>query len=268
MTERRDIHSAELEGDVLLLTLGRPERRNALSVDTVSELADRIEDAGTARTIILTGEGSTFCSGGDLASLSTLAEQGSLSVADGIYGSFHRLVKTLAGAPPVVGAINGPALGAGLDLALCCDLRVAGRSATFASSWIGMGLVPGMGGAWGLGAAIGSTRAAEMLLLGRRVDVDTALSWGLVNEVTDDAELSDRAVAVARRLAELPAAALLRTKQSLRRSLATGFDDELTILGATQGTLLTHTDFRERAEQFLSSAAGNRTEERTVVEQS
>ena len=244
----------ERRGPSVWLTLDRPDRRNALTPALAGELADAVAEAGDdpgTRAVVLTGAGSAFCSGGDLVALSAVAEGGARAVTDVVYGQFHRLVRTLAGVPvPVIAAVNGPALGAGLDLALCCDLRLASGNAVFASSWINAGLVPGMGGAHLLTHAVGSTRAAEMALTGRRIDAEQALAWGLVGEVAGPDRLYDRADAAVAGLAALSRPALESSKASLRRALGPGFEHELAVLGAVQGGLLTGQDFRDATARF------------------
>lgn len=242
------------DGPVLTLTLARPERRNALTVELVAGLADRVgqsRDEAGVRVIVLRGGPPVFCAGGDLVDLGAVAERGPLAVTDVVYRHFQRLVVALGTARvPVIAAIDGAALGAGLDLALACDLRIASTRASFASSWIGVGLVPGMGGAHLLAHAIGTTRAREMVLLGDRVDSRTALDWGLVNRVVEPDAFAAEVAALAARIVELPPAALERSKASLYRSGAAGLDAELATLGAVQGALLTGPEFRERTARF------------------
>lgn len=230
-----------------VVTIDRPERRNALTVGVVDGLVDAVRGAEAAgvRAVVLTGTPPAFCAGGDLPSLSALAQQGSAVATDAIYRSFHGVVRALRDSPlPVIAAVSGPAFGAGLDLALCCDLRVAGTDARFESTWIKAGLVPGMGGAHHLPNLIGGARAAQMLLAARRVDAPTALDWGLVSEVVED-DVVERAEQIAEQMADLPKLALARTKASLRRALAHGLDDELAVLGAQQGQLLISEEFLE-----------------------
>ncbi|HEY0538176.1 MAG TPA: enoyl-CoA hydratase-related protein [Actinoallomurus sp.] len=244
---------SERRQDALVLTLNRPRRRNALTVDLVATLADHIAAAPAdgVRAVIITGSAPAFCAGGDLADLSGVAEEGALAVSETIYGRFHRLVRTIGSVPvPVIAAINGPALGAGLDLALVCDLRIAATDAVLASSWIAVGLVPGMGGASYLTRLAGGTRAAELVLTGRRIDAATAYGWGLLNEVVEPETLLDRARELADELAALPGPALARSKAALRRSLDAGMESELAALGAVQGTLLTSEDFVQRSAPF------------------
>jgi 2-(1,2-epoxy-1,2-dihydrophenyl)acetyl-CoA isomerase len=150
----------------------------------------------------------------------------------------------------VIAAVNGPALGAGLDLAAVCDLRIAAAGATFASSWIGVGLVPGMGGALWLTRLLGSARAAEMVLTGRRIDAVTAERWNLVNAVVPDGLERERASEWAEELAALPPVALARSKQALRRAITAGADAELVALGSVQAGLLTGREFAERTARF------------------
>jgi 2-(1,2-epoxy-1,2-dihydrophenyl)acetyl-CoA isomerase len=241
------------EGETLVLTLDRPERRNASTVALVSALADAVGAAAAegARTVLLTGAPPVFCAGGDLTDLSAVAERGALAVSETIYGQFHRLVRTMGEVPvPVVAAVNGAALGAGLDLAAVCDLRIASADATFASSWIGVGLVPGMGGATWLTRLLGGARAAELVLTGRRIDAVTAERWNLVNEVVEADALLDRGLGLCADLAALPPVALARSKAALRRTLAGGMEGELAALGAVQGSLLTGPEFAERAARF------------------
>jgi 2-(1,2-epoxy-1,2-dihydrophenyl)acetyl-CoA isomerase len=241
------------EGAVSILTIDRPARRNALTVGLVAALADAVAAApgeGT-RVVVVTGSPPTFCAGGDLTDLSAVAERGALAVSETIYGQFHRLVRTISGVGiPVIAAVNGPALGAGLDLAAVCDLRLASEDASFASSWIAMGLVPGMGGALWLTRLLGGAGAAELVLTGRRIDAATAERWNLVNEVVPADRLHQRALEIAAELSALPATALARSKAALRRGLSEGAEAELAALGAIQGGLLTGREFADRAARF------------------
>ncbi|MRJ77270.1 enoyl-CoA hydratase [Aeromicrobium sp. SMF47] len=252
-----DVLLSERFGSTLWLTLNRPERRNALTVDLVRQLADAIGGCDAeVRCIVLTGSGSAFCAGGDLTDLSAVAEGGARVVTDVIYSQFQRLVRALAEAPcPVIAAVNGPALGAGLDLAMACDLRVSSTEAVFASSWIGVGLVPGMGGAHLLSRAIGTARATEMVLMGERVSPQTALEWGLVNKLVAAGELRTTVDAMTDHIGSLSAAAIKSSKESLQRAMSLGFEQELAILGATQGGLLTGQEFRDATARFRKKDA-------------
>ncbi len=246
MADEAEILSIDRNDATLVLRLNRPRRRNALTVELVRALGDAIESRDEdVRAIVITGAPPAFCAGGDLPDLAGIAEGGALAVAEVIYGNFHRLVRAITGADvPVIAAINGPAMGAGLDLAMACDLRVASSDAVLASSWINVGLVPGMGGAFLLARALGGTRAAEVLLLGEPIPAERAETLGLVNRVVAPDGLLEAALGLASELAKRPAVALARTKASLRRALDAGLTDELATVGATQGGLLTGPDFQ------------------------
>jgi len=253
MAESPSILLSERNDTTLVLTLNRPERRNALTVELVRRLSDAIESRpADVRAIVITGAAPAFCAGGDLPDLSRVAEEGgSLAVSDVIYSNFHRLVRAITGSSvPVVAAINGPAMGAGLDLAMACDLRLASADAVLASSWINAGLVPGMGGAFLLARAIGGTRAAELLLLGDRIPADRAEALGLLNRVVPADDLLIEAQGLAAELAKRSSVALARTKASLRRALDVGLAEELATMGAIQGGLLTGPDFLAVVERM------------------
>jgi 2-(1,2-epoxy-1,2-dihydrophenyl)acetyl-CoA isomerase len=240
---------------ITVVTLNRPQRRNALNVATVSALTEAVVSAQSGRAVILTGSGTAFCAGGDLVDIGAAAADGASAVMEMIYGPFHGLVHALDQlSVPVIAAVNGACLGAGLDLMLCCDLRLASVDASFASSWIRMGLVPGMGGARTLVQSIGSARAAELLLFGEPITAQKALDWGLVNEVMPSKALLEHALKRAAQLAELPKMALKYTRSALRRSMNTGLQAELDVLGATQGSLLTHEDFAAALARFRHRA--------------
>ena len=245
-------------GDVAELTLDRPHRRNALTAGLVSALASRLAGLATEgiRVCVLAGGPPVFCAGGDLTDLNATVAQGTLAMSEVVYQHFHRLVTTMSGVPfPIVAAIDGAALGAGLDLALCCDLRVATTRSTFASSWIGAGLVPGMGGAHLLTEAVGSARAHEMVLLGEPVDARRAHAWGLVSQVAEPEDLADVTAGITQRLAGQPPVALARSKAALRRAAGRGLAEELAALGAIQAALLTGPEFRDRTARFRRPAS-------------
>ena len=237
--------------DGVILRLNRPTRRNALTIELVQLLSRAIweEASAGARAITIAATGSVFCAGGDLPQLSEVAEHGAVAVTDVIYEAFHGLVRTITtSSVPVIAAVSGAAVGAGFDLALACDLRVASPEAMFTSSWIKVGLVPGMGGAFMLPRIVGSTRAASALLLGESISASDALDWGLVNAVVPAESVIGRCEEMTRTIAKLPPVAVSRTKAALRRSISLGFAEELATLGATQGGLLS-------SEEFVAAAA-------------
>jgi 2-(1,2-epoxy-1,2-dihydrophenyl)acetyl-CoA isomerase len=230
-----------------VLTLSRPERRNAISRDLAEALVDRVGQAAAdgARALVLTGEGAAFCAGGDLDDLAEVIDAGASSVARTVYGRFQRAVLALRESRiPAIAAVNGPAVGAGFDLALACHLRVASADAWFSSTWIKLGLITGMGATHRLTELVGPGRAAELTLTGRRLSSAEALSWGVVNRVAPVERLLEQALELAGEVSSHPADAVSETLASIRRSGSTTLRDELETLAAVQARLLTAEDFR------------------------
>ena len=207
-------------GAVRVVTLNRPEERNAVNaamhqglVEIWRELADDTE----ARAVVLTGAGGAFCAGGDFAFMLECQEpDGRWRVMD----EARRIITEMVRFPlPVVAAVNGPAVGLGCSLAALCDLVLISDSAYLADPHVLVGLVAGDGGAavWPLHTSL--HRAKEFLLTGDRVDAETAVNIGLANRVVPAAELLDEAIALAGRLAKVPARALQETKRALNMHL-------------------------------------------------
>jgi len=188
-----------------------PELEQALS-----ELADDPD----VRAIVLTGEGRGFCAGADLASLEDHYLRGEPPpLATILRDGYNRLIALLAENPkPVVAAVNGVAAGAGVSLALACDLRIAADDATFTMAFVRIGLIPDAGSSYLLPRAVGMAKALELALLSDRVDAAAALAMGLVHRVAPADRLREEAVALAGRLAELPTAAIGLTKRAFARS--------------------------------------------------
>jgi 2-(1,2-epoxy-1,2-dihydrophenyl)acetyl-CoA isomerase len=236
----------KLRDGYAVLSLNRPESSNALTHALVADLRTRVEelDADPAvRAVVLTGAGRAFCAGADLNGPPSDAE-------DVLRRLYNPLITLMTGmATPVVAAVNGAAAGAGCSLALAADLRVASDRAHFSASFVKVGLVPDAGASWLLPRAVGSTRAAEIALLGRRVPAAQALEWGLVNEVVPPERLLDRACAIAAELASMPASV-----GTVRRLLLDGYGVDLaTQLDAeasAQGAAHQHPDFAEAKQAF------------------
>lgn len=249
----------EQDGHVVTLTMNRPDERNALSYDEVFEsfvtAADRIQNDLTVRCVILTGAGSAFSAGGNVKQM---RDKG------GIFGgspiktreSYRRGIQKIPLAiydleVPVIAAVNGPAVGAGCDLACMCDIRIAGRRAFFAESFVQLGIIPGDGGAFLLPRAVGLSRAAEMAFTGDRVDAETAAEWGLVSQVVDDDQLMDAANALAARIAKNPPEALRMAKRLLREGQKTDLKGVLELSAAFQALAHNTSDHMEAIDAFF-----------------
>lgn len=192
---------------VALVTLVDRERRNAMTALMVAEIVetfDSLESDADVGAVVITGEAPAFCSGADVAALGSLSEQrdeGERRAIGSIYEGFLRVLRSPL---PTVAAVNGPAVGAGLNLALACDVRLAGESARFDTRFLRIGLHPGGGHAWMLDRAVGPQAAAAMLLFGQRVDGARAAEIGLAWACHPDAELIERAIAFAAGGASVP----------------------------------------------------------------
>lgn len=196
---------------VALLTLDDPERRNALNLDLVGEIVaafDALEADDDVGAVVITGAPPAFCAGANLGNLSG-AEEGGFRQ---IYEGFLRVGRSPL---PTVAAINGAAVGAGMNLALVCDVRIAARRAKFDTRFLDLGLHPGGGHTWMLQRAVGPQAASAMVLFGQVLDGEAAQRAGLVWRCVDDDALLDEAVALASRAASMPRELSRRAKQTL-----------------------------------------------------
>ncbi|MCP3733482.1 crotonase/enoyl-CoA hydratase family protein [Sphingomonas sp. RP10(2022)] len=212
------------DGPIVVATLDRPEQRNAISTDR--DIADIVDFCAmvtadhSIRAVVLTGAGKAFCAGGNVKDMATRSGMfaGSPFTLRGAYRTGIQRIPTALYEleVPVVVAINGAAIGAGLDLACMGDVRIAADGATFAESFVKLGIVPGDGGAWLLPRVIGMARATLMTLTGDAIDARTALDYGLVLDVVPPEQLMDAAMAIARRIAANPGHATRLAKRLLR----------------------------------------------------
>jgi enoyl-CoA hydratase/carnithine racemase len=247
------------DGAIATITLNLPQTRNPISepamVDALVAALLRGNADRSVRVLILTGAGPAFSSGGDLramqAAFDVRASQPAATPSyykDGIQRiplTFERLDV------PVIAAVNGAAIGAGLDLACMCDLRIAAASARFAESFVKVGIIPGDGGAWLLPRLIGYSRAAELALTGDMIDAAQALSIGLISRVVPDADLLTEARALAERIAANPPHAVRMTKRLLLEGRHTRLDTLLEMAAAMQSLMHATADHREAVNAFL-----------------
>jgi enoyl-CoA hydratase/carnithine racemase len=207
------------EGSVRILTLHRPGTLNALTPETMTELAGRLERTGSdpsVRAVVLTGADGAFSSGGDTRLLEAIPTMSEAELREVVYGAFQRPVRAMRAMPqPVVAAVDGPAVGAGCELALAADFRLASPRARFGEVWIKIGCLPALGGMYLLPRLVGLGRAVEMIMTGDVIGADEACRIGLVSRVVPESALLDEAVALARRLAAGPPRALALAKAGL-----------------------------------------------------
>ena len=239
------------DAGVLTITLNRPDVLNALNRAVHQGVFDALERAridDAVRAVVITGAGRGFCVGQDLQEFSS----GAGDVAQNLRDNYHRNVLAIrALEKPVIAAVNGAAAGAGMSLALACDVRIAARSASFVPAFVKIGLIPDSGGTWLARRLLGSARAFEWLSTGRRLGADEAREWGLVSEVVADDEFAARAAEVGALFAAMPTRAVWHTKRLLDAAETSTFAEQLELEATTQAEL-THTpDFTEGVTAFL-----------------
>ena len=245
----------EQSGAVGRLTLNRPDSLNAWTEQLGTELRHVLEgDAAndSVRAVLVTGAGRAFSSGADLRAGMRQAEDGMPDVRHELHEIYHPAIATVRRlAKPVVAAINGPAVGIGLSLALACDLVMAAESAFLSLAFANIGLMPDGGTTAFVPAAAGKAHAFEMALLAERVPAPQALEWGLVNWVYPDDRLMAEADALAERLAAGPTRSYAGSKEALNRFVYGDLDAQLALEAELQHALARTQDFVEGASAFV-----------------
>ncbi|RHW23918.1 enoyl-CoA hydratase/isomerase family protein [Nocardioides immobilis] len=242
----QDISYVE-NGHVGLLTLNRPHVHNALRHESYAELTSLIRTT-TARALVITGAGRSFCSGDDVREVMGGGEGPAPRFAPQLTEAAEALLHTDV---PIIAAINGPALGWGMELALMADIRVAASRACFGELFVKRGICSDVAGLGLLAQAVGRERAAELLFTGEVIDAERAERIGLVSRVVDDDQLLPTALTLAERIAANPPLAVAATKSGLRRALDPDWRDLGAWVGTTQGALFATEDHREGVRSFL-----------------
>jgi 2-(1,2-epoxy-1,2-dihydrophenyl)acetyl-CoA isomerase len=254
-TRRYETVDVNRDGAAVKIALNRPERMNAwsdgLSRDLLAVLREVAADE-TVRAVMLTGNGRAFCSGADLKDGAGDAVAGKLDTYTTLTRWYHPIVTTIREMPkPVLTAVNGPAAGAGLSLALAGDLVVAAESAYFMLAFVGIGLVPDGGASLFVPSRVGFARAAEMAMLGERVSAAKAVDWGLINSAWPDAEFAAKADALLARLAAGPTRSYAGSKRELNHWMYDRMAAHLELEASIQGELAASADFVEGVSAFL-----------------
>lgn len=243
--------SYEVDGDVAVITLRRPEARNALTFRTYAELEEAVRTS-TARCLVITGEGSAFCSGDDVKVVMGAGERSEPPVSTvrepRLTPAADALLKTDI---PVIAAVNGAAVGWGMELALMADIRVASDAARFGELFVLRGLCSDVAGIGRLAQLVGREKAAELLFTGEVIGAEEALRIGLVGRVVSADALMTTALELARRVAANPSLALARIKQGLRLALDPDWDQLGQWVSSTLAELFRTEDHREGVRAFL-----------------
>ena len=246
----------ELREAVALITLNRPESLNALTSEVGREFKAAVGDArqSGARAVVITGAGRAFCAGGDLREMQKIAEREGKVEAffDEPLRLLNDCILLIRQTPlPFIAAVNGAASGGGCNLALACDIVVAGESARFNQAFIKIGLVPDCGGTFILPRLVGWKRAAELMMTGDVTSAGRALEMGMINAVVPDEELLPRALAMAEKLAQAPTAAIGRIKELLEASATNDYGKQLEREREAQIQSGLTKDFREGVAAFI-----------------
>lgn len=244
---------SERSGDVLTVTLNRPDVLNALDGATHRHLRVALKEAADpeVRAVVLTGAGRGFCVGQDLAEFGAETD-----IGEHLRTHYHPNIRALRALDkPVLAAVNGPAAGAGLSLACACDVRIAADSASFVPAFVSIGLVPDSGGSFFLSRLLGPARAFEWMSSGRKLGADEALAWGLVSEVVPANELHGRARERAVELAQAPTRGIAMTKRLFDRAPAATLDEQLEFEAQLQAAAAKTDDFREGVAAFREKRA-------------
>jgi 2-(1,2-epoxy-1,2-dihydrophenyl)acetyl-CoA isomerase len=246
----------DTRGAVEVITLNRPDSLNALTTQVGREFQAAIGEARDrgSRAIVVTGAGRAFCAGGDLREMRKMAErEGKIEAFfDEPLRLLNDCILSIRRTPlPFIAAVSGPASGGGCNLALACDLVIAGESARFNQAFIKIGLVPDCGGTFILPRLVGWKRAAELMMTGDVVTARRALEMGMINAVVPDDELMIQALAMAERLAQAPTVAIGRTKELLEASATNDYGGQLELERKAQIEAGKTKDFREGVAAFI-----------------
>ncbi|PSO13107.1 enoyl-CoA hydratase [Sphingobium sp. AEW4] len=246
----------EDHGDgVRAIVLNRPERRNAFTSGMTNRLHDLLVEAvndDDVRVIVLRANGDHFCAGGDLDEMLARGAKDGLGRKNNVWKEIERIPLLLERSDkPMIAAMQGACRGAGVDLGLMCDIRIAGKSVEFAETYVNLGMLSGAGGGWFLPRIIGAARALEMFWTGASVHAEEAEKIGLVSHVVDDAELADRAIKLARKIARQPVESVRFFRRSVYQALTMPLYGYLDMVSSHMSVLRDTDDHRACIEALM-----------------
>lgn len=254
MTKKSILLEKNNSTGVAILTLNRPGQFNAFNREMVNLWADTLIEIASDKSIramILTGAGKAFCAGGDMDELDSFLTMNMSERKSFLFDNVYRVMRQVHSMDiPIIAAMNGTARGAGLDMALMCDIRIADRSAVFAESYISMGLVAGDGGSYFLPRLVGLSKALELLWTGDAVSGEEAVQIGMVSRVVDDGQALAEAVKLAERIAKQPTEAVRMMKRATIQGFSTTLDSHLDMISSHMAVLEDSPSFKERVAAF------------------
>jgi enoyl-CoA hydratase/carnithine racemase len=247
------------QGAIVTLTLNRPETRNSISetdmIEAIVDAVDRVNRDMSVSVAILTGAGSAFSSGGNVKHMRDrvgMFAGGPAEIRNGYRFGIQQIPPAIYHIEvPTIAAVNGPAFGAGCDLTMMCDMRIASEKAVFGESFVKLGIIPGDGGAWFLPRIVGMSRACEMTFTGDPVNAPTALEWGIVSKVVPPDELLGEAGRLAARIAVNPPHALRMAKKLIREGQHQRLESILEMSAAIQALAHETRDHQEAVAAML-----------------
>jgi enoyl-CoA hydratase/carnithine racemase len=239
------------------IVLDRPDRRNAFTfamIDAWTSALQACRSDENVRVVIVTGSGSAFCSGGDVVEMGDRVDQSPQQRKNELFGRIQRIPLALEDLDkPVIAAVNGAATGAGMDLALMCDIRYAAESAQFAETYLQIGLVPGAGGTHYLPRLVGPSKALELFLTGEFLDAREALRLGIVNRVFPDDLLLEETEKIARKICQAPQFAARLTKRAVYQGLRNDLRTNLDLISSHYALVTSTKEHRDRVAKFIAS---------------
>lgn len=245
---------SERRGAVGLLTINRPGVRNALTPEVAGDLRKAVnsfDEDPAIRAIVLTGAGSAFCAGGDIGFLKRLRDMSQDQIKNQVYDSFQGATRALLQCTkPVVAAVQGPAYGAGCEIAVACDFRIVSHEAVFCENWVELGITPALGGMFLLPRLVGLERATDMVMRASKITGRRAVEIGLASQSVDGEVVLETALSLAQDLAARPREALAAIKRGLCRGLDGQLATEWEAYASAQATIIAGADFATKVDEI------------------